>query len=227
VLADIVATAEQAGISYTTHVRWGNTVDAVLRTAEEEDCDLIIVGSHAGTWRSHRLLRYVIKKLATSAQQPLLVVTEPPEETYRETSWARLLVVHDGSPEGEAAVCYARALSQEAGLDVCLLHAHRPRPSYRTDSLRGTPGVQDMLTLTAARTATTQVSDDVVLALGNTVTAIVETATDRACDVIILGAAPHKGWKRLLYEHTAEAVLANTALPILLVNRLATYCYAL
>jgi nucleotide-binding universal stress UspA family protein len=98
---------------------------------------------------------------------------------------------------------------------------------YRTDSLRVTPGVQDMLTLTAARTATTRVSDDVVLALGNTVTAIVETATDRACDVIILGAAPHRGWKRLLYAHTAEAVLANTALPILLVNRLATYCYAL
>ena len=54
----------------------------------------------------------------------------------------------------------------------------------------------------------------------------IETATDRACDVIILGAELHKGWKRLVYEHTAEAVLANTTLPILLVNRLATYCYS-
>ena len=226
VLADIAALAEQEGIAYTTHVRWGNTADAVLHTAEEEDCDLVIVGSHACTWRSHRLRRHVMKKLSTSARQPLLVVTEPPEETYRGTNWARLLVVHDASPEGEAAVRYARALAQEAALDVCLLHAHSLLQSYGTDPLRGMPSVEEMLTLTEARTATTRVSDEVVLASGDTVAAIVETATERACDVIILGAEPHRGWKRLLYEHTAEAVMANTTLPILLVNRLATYCYS-
>jgi nucleotide-binding universal stress UspA family protein len=224
VLAEITAIAEQAGIAYATHVRWGNTADAVIRTAEEEDCDLIIVGSHACTWRDHRWLRHVIKKLIASARQPLLVVTEPPEETYRGTNWARLLVVHDGSPEGEAAVRYARALAYEAALDVCLLHAHSLLQSSGIDPLRGMHRVEDMLTLTGART-TTRVSDGVVLASGNTVTAIVETAMDRACDVIILGAEPHRGWKRLLYAHTAEAVMANTTLPILFVNRLATYCY--
>jgi len=224
VLADIVAIAEQEGIAYTTHVRWGNTADAVLRTAEEEDCDLVIVGSHACTWRSYRLLCHVMKKLIASARQPILVVTEPLEETYRGTSWARLLVVHDGSPEGDAAVRYASALAHEAALEICLLHAHSLPQSSRTDPLRGMPSVEDMVT--GARTATTRVSDDVVMALGGTVTAIVETATDRACDVIILGAEPLRGWKRLLYEHMAEVVLANTTLPVLLVNRLATYCYS-
>ncbi len=226
VLADIAAIAEQAGVAYTTHVRWGNTADAVLHTAEEEDCDLVIVGSHACTWRSNRLQRHVIKKLSTSARQPLLVVTEPPEETYRGTNWARLLVVHDGSPEGEAAVRYARALAHEAALDVCLLHAHSLLPSYGTDPLSGMHNVEDLLTLTGTRTATTRVSDEVVQASGDTVTAIVETAMDKACDVIILGAEPPRGWKRLFYAHTAEALMANTTLPILLVNRLATYCYA-
>jgi nucleotide-binding universal stress UspA family protein len=80
------------------------------------------------------------------------------------------------------------------------------------------------LTVTMARTATTRVSDDVVLGVGDTVTAIVETAADRACDVILLGIEPYRGWKRLLYEHTAKAVLANTTLPVLLVNRLVTRC---
>jgi nucleotide-binding universal stress UspA family protein len=134
--------------------------------------------------------------------------------------------VYDGSPEGEAAVRYARALAYEAALDVCLLHTHSLLQSSGIDPLRGMHRVEDILTFTGARTATTRVSDDVVLASGNTVTAIIETATDRACDVIILGAEPHRGWKRLLYEHAAEAVLANTSLPILFVNRLATYCYS-
>jgi len=226
VLADIVAAAEQAGLAYTTHVRWGNPADAVLRTAEAEDCDLVMVGSHAWTWRSRRLLRHVIKTLTTSARQPLLVITAPLEETSRGTSWARLLVVHDGSPEGEAVVRYARALAHEAALDVCLLHAQSLPQSSGTHSRRGIHSVEDMLTLTEARTITTRVSDEVVLASGDSITAIVETATDRACDVIILSAEPHRGWKRLVYAHTAEAVMANTTLPILLVNRLATYCYS-
>ena len=224
-LADIVVMAEQAGIAYTTRVRWGSTADAVLRTAEEDDCDLVIVGSHTYTWRSHRILRHVIKQLATFARQPLLVVTEPPEETYRGTSWARLLVVHDGSLEGEAAVGYARALAQEGALEVCLLHAHSLLQPCETDPFRDMYSVEDMLTLTEVRTATTRVSDDIVQVSGDTVTAIVETATDRACDVIILGAELRRGWKRLLYKHTIEAVMANTTLPILLVNRLATYSY--
>jgi nucleotide-binding universal stress UspA family protein len=223
-LADIAAIAEPAGIAYTTHVRWGSTIDVVLHTADEEDCDLIVVGSRACTWRGHRWLRHVMKKLTTSARQPLLVVTEPLEETCRGTSWARLLVVHDGSPEGEAAVRYACALAQEAALEVCLLHAHSLQQSSRNGPLRDTPSVEDMLA--GPGTATTRVSDDVVLASGNTVMAIVETAIDQACDVIILGAEPLRGWRRLVYEHTAEAVMANTTLPILLVNHLAIYCHS-
>jgi nucleotide-binding universal stress UspA family protein len=165
-----------------------------------------------------------MQKLTTSARQPLLVVTEPLEETCRGTSWARLLVVHDGSPEGEAAVRYACALAQEAALEVCLLHTHSLLQSSRNDALRDTPSVEDILA--GPGTATTRVSDDVVLASRNTVTAIVETAIDRACDVIILGAEPLRGWRRLVYEHTAEAVMAHTTLPILLVNHLAIYCYS-
>jgi nucleotide-binding universal stress UspA family protein len=219
------AAAEQAGVSYTTCARWGNTADMILHTAEEEDCDLIIVGSRPCTWRSRQVLRHVIKKLTTCARQPFLMITEPPEETYRGTRWTRLLVVRDGSPEGEAAVHYALALAQEAALDVHLLHVHALRQHYVTDLLGGTPSVPDMSGLTTARTAIARVNYDVVLALGNTVTAITETAADRGCDVIILGVEQPSVWKRLLYHHTSKAVLANTTLPVLLVNRLATYCY--
>ena len=222
-LIDIVGAAEQAGVASTTHVRWGNTADAVLHTATEEDCDLIIVGSHAYTWRSDRVLRHVIKIITTSARQPLLVVTAPPEETYRGANWARLLVVHDGSPAGAAAVRYALTLAHEAALDVCLLHAHSLLPYHGPDRRRDTPSVEEMLTLPGARTVKVRVSDDRVLAVGDTVTAIVETAADSACDVILLGAEPYRGWKRLVYAHTVRAVLANTTLPVLLVNRLITH----
>jgi nucleotide-binding universal stress UspA family protein len=223
VLAGITAAAEQAGVSYTTRVRWGNTAAMILHTAAEEDCDLIIVGSYAPTWRSRQRLSHIIKKVTASARQPLLVVTAPPKESYNSIAWSRLLVVHDGSPSGEASVHYGLALAQEASLDVCLLHVNALRQHDAVDSFSGTQHGQDILTLAASQTAIAGTNHDVVLASGNIVTDIVETAAAKACGVIVLGVAPYSGWQRLVYRHTVKAVLASTALPLLLLNRSVTY----
>jgi len=225
VWASAVALAEQAGVEYTRHVRWGNTADVILHTAAEDDCDLIIVGSYACTWRGRRLLRHVIKKLTACARQPLLVVTEPPEESYRGVQWLRLLVVRDDSPGGAAALHYALTLAQEAGLDVCLLHVNALRQQYEIDPLSGVYRMQDMLTLAEAHTAIAGASHDVVYASGNPIPAIVETATTRECDVVVLGVAP-LGWKCLLYRHMAREVIANTTRPVLLVNPLVACGYS-
>jgi nucleotide-binding universal stress UspA family protein len=215
--------AEQAGVSYSMHIRWGQTATMILHTADEVDCDLIIVGSHTDSWRSRWLSNYVIKTLTACARQPLLLTTERPPGAASGPTWSRLLVVHDGSARSEAAVYYALALAQEAALDVCLLYVNTPRRHDAVDPLGVTHSVQDMLTLAATHTAIAGVSHDVVLASGHLVTAIVDTAADRECDVIVLGVEPSRGWKRLLHGQTARAVMLHTARPVLLVNHLATY----
>jgi nucleotide-binding universal stress UspA family protein len=214
--------AEQAGVLCSMHVRWGNTATMILGTADEADCDLIIMGSHTGSWRSRWLSSYVMKTLTACARQPLLVTTDLPPHAAGGFGWSRLLVVHDGSTGGEAAVYYALALAQEAALDVCLLYVKTPRRHAAVDSLGITHSVQDMLTLAAAHTAIAGVSHDVVLASGHLVTAIMDTAADRECDVIVLGVEQRSGWKQLLHRQTARAVMAHIAQPVLLVNNLAT-----
>ena len=59
-----------------------------------------------------------------------------------------------------------------------------------------------------------------IWASGNTVSAIVETATAKECDVIVPGVAQYSGWKPLRSRKTAKKVMANTTLPVLLVNPL-------
>jgi nucleotide-binding universal stress UspA family protein len=223
VLNAAAAMAEQAGVSYSMHVRWGNTATMILCTADEADCDLIVIGSQAGSWRSRWLSNYVIKTLTACAKQPLLVTTQLPPDATGGVAWSRLLVVHDGSPGSEAAVYYALALAQEAALDVCLLYVNTLWQHDAMDPLGVTHSVQDMLTLAAAHTAIAGVSHDVVLASGHLVTAILDTAADRGCDVIVLGVEQPSGWKRLVHRQTARAVMARTARPVLLVNHLATY----
>jgi nucleotide-binding universal stress UspA family protein len=151
-------------------------VDIILHTADAEDCDLIVMGSHTCSWRSRRLRQHVIKTLIARAKQPLLVVPALSPEACSELGGSRLLVAHHGSASGTVAVHHALALARAALLDVCLLHVNTLRQDDAVASLSVTPGVQDMLTLAAARTAIAGVNHNVVLASGHTVTAIVETA---------------------------------------------------
>jgi nucleotide-binding universal stress UspA family protein len=223
VLAGIVAAAEQAGVPCTVHIRWGNTVDILLHTATEDDCDLIIVGSHTYTWRGRWLLRYLLKKVPARASQPLLVVTAPPEECSAGAAWSRLLVVHDGSPSSAAAVQYTLALAQEAAFDICLLHLNAVRRRHTLDAWRLASSTQDMFALATAQATMAGVSHDTLSASGNFVTAIVETAVTKDCGAIVLGVAPSGGWRRRVSQHTVQAVLANTTIPILLMHRSATY----
>src|SRR5712691_2257954 len=47
VLDCAAAAAEEAGVSYTTMSRWGAIPDMLMRTAEEADGDVIVVGAPA------------------------------------------------------------------------------------------------------------------------------------------------------------------------------------
>src|SRR4051794_16344009 len=43
VLTQAMAVAEAAGVSYTAMLRWGAISNTILHTAQEADCDLIVV----------------------------------------------------------------------------------------------------------------------------------------------------------------------------------------
>jgi nucleotide-binding universal stress UspA family protein len=195
----------------------------ILRTAAADDCDLIIIGSSAQTWRSRWLRNYTLKKVTACASQPLLVVTAPPAESYAGTTWSRLLVVHDGSRSAAASAHYALTLAQEAALDVCLLHVNAVRQHHDLGTLCRIAAEPDMASWAAAQAAITDVRHAAPSASGDLAIAIVETAAAQACGVIVLGVAQGNGWRRLAQRRMVRAVLANTTLPVLLVNRSAIY----
>src|SRR5438034_6097946 len=131
VLACAVEAAVEARVSYTTTLRWGAVPDAIMQTAEEVDCDLIVVGSPVCPgWRQRRLNGYIARKVVAKARQPVLVIGQSSPDIPGASLWPRLLVVTDDSPCAEAAVEYALALAQEEALDVCLLHIATPKSTF-------------------------------------------------------------------------------------------------
>ena len=63
-----------AGVSSQHHFLEGNPADEVLRFAEEEGVDLIVVGSHGRTGLSRMLMGSVAEEIVRRAECPVLVV---------------------------------------------------------------------------------------------------------------------------------------------------------
>jgi nucleotide-binding universal stress UspA family protein len=220
VLACAVEAAVEARVSYTVTLRWGAIPDAIMQTAEETDCELIVVGSPVCPgWRQRRLNGYIARKVVAKARQPVLVIGQSPPDIPGASLWPRLLVVTDDSPCAEAAVEYALALAQEEALEVCLLHIDPARSPFA--SFGAASRAKNTLALAAAWAAASGVNYAVQQAAGDVVSAILEAATRQQCDAIILGVHGSPRWQRILYDRTTRLVTARSPLPVLLVNRLA------
>jgi nucleotide-binding universal stress UspA family protein len=218
VLDCAAAAAEEAGVSYTTMSRWGAIPDMLMRTADEADGEVIVVGSPACPGWPWPCKRYLARQVVARARQPVLVVSQPPPAVYDGLLWSRMLVVHDGSPAADMAVEYALTLADVACLETCVLRLRTRWPACKIPALRPTSKVSTSLG-TAGTYPAMLGGDDEVLASWGGISPILETAVERACDVIVLGTDQGLSWQRLWYGHLARALMATTNLPLLVVNR--------
>jgi nucleotide-binding universal stress UspA family protein len=214
----LARSAEQAyawGVTCETLWSWGNVPQTILQVAAEVPCDLVVLGARLiSGWKRLRL-GHIANAVAAKAQQPVLVVKHPPTAALNAPLGRRLLVATEGSPWSDAAVDHALLLAQTQHFSVCFLHVlpgRRPSIDVKEEGRR-------MLDRAEARAAALGVSSTTVLASGDAVTAIVDVATQEACDGIILGSRGSSGWKRLMVGSISNAVAVKSPLPVLIIKR--------
>ncbi len=145
----------------------------------------------------------------------MLVVKQPPVSDA--PFGRRLLVATGGSPWSDAAVDHALRLAQAQELEVCVLHVNRGRPQ-RGEDPAASEG-KNLLAVVEARAAMAGVVYEGVLASGPVPETILETATHKQCDAIILGSRGLTGWKRLMLGSISNTVAVKAALPVVIVKR--------
>lgn len=219
-LAYAAAHAAEAGVAHTTRLKWGNVVETILQTASEEHCDLIVLGARQVTGFKRLMVGGTTNAVAAKALQPVLVIKYPQTSTATLRPWNRVLVATGGSPWSDVAVDHALSLAQEYPFEVCLLHVDSaPHPRHPDDPIVATSGGKNILALAEARAAAAGVTCQAQLAYGNVADAIIEIATSRQCEAIILGSRGLTGWKRLMLGSISNAVAAKAPLPVLIVKR--------
>jgi nucleotide-binding universal stress UspA family protein len=58
-------------------IKEGDAVEEILNTAEEEGCDMIVLGTHRKGWLKQTLLGSVAKSVLERTRKPVLIIPLP------------------------------------------------------------------------------------------------------------------------------------------------------
>ncbi len=217
-LEQAAAQAQTAGVACQTLRRWGGVPETILQTATEENSELIVLGSRTVSgWKRLQLGR-IANAVASKAQQPVLVIKQPPPANLDTPLWERVLVATGGSPWSDIAVEHAIALAQLHQFEIVLLHVIPRKRWGRSQEPNADEGTS-ILALAEARAEAAGVRFHSVLTHGDISSTIVETATDHQCHSIIIGSRGLGGWKRLMIGSISNAVAVKAEIPVLVVKR--------
>lgn len=207
--------AEAAEVPFSAAAKWGSVPETILQTAQEEQCDLIILGSRVITGWKRLMIGRTLNAVTARCEQPLLVVKHAPAVELGQPTWRRLLVATGGSPWSDMAVNHALQLAQESGLEICILSVDVNRGAASDEN----SPAKDILANAEARAAASGVAYEAHLAYGDITEAILETAGSRQCDAIVMGSRGMTGLKRLMIGGISNAVAAKSHLPVMIVKR--------
>ena len=201
------------GVNADCAVLSGRPIDAITRHADETDAGLLVLGARGEGFLRQLTLGSTASRLLRKTCHPVLVVKQPPHETYR-----RALVTIDFSPASLAALRLVRQLAPTAAL--VLLHAVEIPFEGKMQYANVDPaiiqqyriqaqldGMQKLREL-ARREALTDADTQLLALHGDAPRLITEQEQEQDCDLIVVG-------KRGLH-FVEELLLGSTTLHVLM-----------
>ena len=203
-----------------THLADGPPVQTITAAAHDWPADLLVVGARGDNPLHHLLIGTTAERLLSKADRPMLVVRSEPMGDYQ-----RVLVPMDFSPWSETAIPLARAVAP--GAHLVLMHSF----SIPFEEKLRFAGVDDN-TLGHYRERARQDASDHLNALvdrhslqpqeftlslteGDAPAHILRVATERECDLIVIGKHGRQAAEELLLGSVTRHVLAEAPCDVL------------
>jgi len=212
----------RTGVEITSHlVRSLAPGEAIVESAENLGCDLIVTGTHGRRGLSHLLLGSVAERVVRTSSVPVLTVRS--DAAINPEGITRILVPHDFSEASATAIRYAADWARALGAEITLLHVVEPvvYPEFYsvdvlTDDLmeRLKTRSKEALHKVAAGLAET-VPTHTAVAVGraaDTITAYVDPAK---FDIVVMATRGLSGLEHVLLGSVAESVLRRCRVPML------------
>jgi nucleotide-binding universal stress UspA family protein len=222
------------GIPATTLIRCGNPAEIILRTAEEQDCGLIVMATHGRSGIDRLRLGSVTQHVVRHAQIPTLVVQASEQATMTGAATiTEITATLDVSENAERALPIATALADALCVPLTLLEI---MPNNYVDAF-GWPGMTYAATseqdaadegaitsyLAATARSLRQAGREVRTAWQMSTTnragaAILGYLTDRPMGLAVMSSHGRGGIARWVLGSTTETVIAHLPCAVLVVR---------
>jgi len=196
----------------------------ILGYAEEEDVDLVVMGTHGRGAVAQALLGSVSEKLVRLSPYPVYTVRKP-EEPATPVEMERIVVPTDFSDGADLALRYARELAAAFGASVDLLHVieEAAQPAFYAPIVPSRDRLLEDIREQAEdsmRRALTEgegpdVESETHVETGRPAETIREFAERRGADLLVLGSHGRTGFERVMLGSVAEAVVRRSSIPVL------------
>jgi nucleotide-binding universal stress UspA family protein len=221
------------GISHRTYVRHGQVWKNLAGILEENEIDLIVLGTHGRTGLGKLLLGSVAEDILRHARCPVLTVGPKVEGRAKlpalqskgrelapvELELRQILYATNFTPDSLAVAPVAVKLAGEFQARLSLIHVIEDYTQLGAKPGPIEEGVRRLQEL-VPKDADLQYTPETILEFGEPARRILQTACERDTDLIVLGARPVEelvGTTHLPWS-TAHQVLANAKCPVLTVR---------
>ncbi|MFC1512887.1 universal stress protein [Thermodesulfobacteriota bacterium] len=112
-LAEARRIADDQGVNILTNLEQGEPYECIVHVAEDENCDLIVMGRRGMRHLERELMGGVTARVIGHTPKDVLVVPETAK-----LSWENIILAYDGEPHTENALKKALALTKEHGSNL-------------------------------------------------------------------------------------------------------------
>ena len=225
ILAQIHTLMKNRSVAWEPVIRFGDPVDEVVRFTEETNADLVIAASHGISGWRRLLIGTVVERLARDLTRPLLVIRRAHRPTNDQRfDLKRIVVCCDLTPGAVILLENAVRLAASFNAELHLVHAvEAPLNAAIMDPTAAPYGeVQDALQqrlsdrlknlIAGCSDATVRIQPVVLPGLPNE--EILDYASKKNADLIIVGVRKRQALEKWLIGSTTETFLRHALCPI-------------
>lgn len=213
-LAEARQLAESDGVNILTNLKQGEPYEQIVQVAEEENCDLIIMGRRGKGTVERGLMGSVTARVIGHTAKDVLVIPETGA-----LSWTNLLLATDGSEYCDNALARALEIAQErkAKLNaVSVVYTNDEFYALGQNVVKGLYQEADKVLDKVRKWAgDLGVQTELFVRDGEPHEAITALAAEIEASLIVMGSHGRKGLTRLLMGSVTERVIGYADCPVL------------
>jgi nucleotide-binding universal stress UspA family protein len=205
--------ADSLSTKIITNVEQGEAYEKIIDVAEDENCDLIVMGRRGLRRMERMLMGSVTARVISHSDNNVLVV---PRNSV--VSWDKICVATDGSEYSDVALGRAVDYARELGGKLTVTAVVDMHPEYYADATDIVDEMgkraSDSLEKAAAAAEKAGVDVETRLLRGDPAQEVATLAKNECCGVIFVGSRGRSGLKKLLMGSVAEKIIGLSHCPV-------------